>query len=350
MNAPQNGEEAERRELSRLLPAPGTPGLTPARYARLEDTLMNEISQAHDAPAPVRRPARRWALAAIPVAAVAAAAALVVNVTGSGSGHHADSIAVSPRIAVEPASAQGVSALLNQAADAAAHQKVPVARADQYVYIRSEVGYSHQIHQKTMDGPVALDHVHQREVWLSQDPSVTGLIRENGEDVTLHNSGGQTGDAATTAGGTGVLNEAQAAALPKDPGALLARIYALTEGQGPSKNGAAFNWIGDTVSEAIIPSGVNAAIWRAAARIPGVVLVDDATDAAGRHGEAVAFVSDGERTEFIFDRTTHLYLGERSYLVKDTSEGRAGTLLGTSAVLARGVVDKTGDLPQGPRA
>ncbi|MEU0038443.1 hypothetical protein [Streptomyces sp. NPDC006333] len=39
-----------------------------------------------------------------------------------------------------------------------------------------------------------------------------------------------------------------------------------------------------------------------------------------------------------------------SYLVKDTPEGKAGMLTGTSAILSRAVVNKMGDLPAGARA
>lgn len=88
----------------------------------------------------------------------------------------------------------------------------------------------------------------------------------------------------------------------------------------------------------------------AAAKIPGVVLVKDATDAAGRHGEAIAHVSNGERAEYIFDHNTHPFLGERSHLIKNTPEGKAGMLTGTSAILTRAVVNKMGDLPAGTRA
>ncbi|WP_329528790.1 hypothetical protein [Streptomyces sp. NBC_01462] len=104
------------------------------------------------------------------------------------------------------------------------------------------------------------------------------------------------------------------------------------------------------MSESIVPADVASAIWRAAAKIPGVVLVKDSVDAAGRHGEAVAHVSNGELTEYIFDRNTHLFLGERGYLVKGTAMGKAGMLTGTSAVLSRAVVNKIGDLPAGARA
>ncbi|MFD1275386.1 CU044_5270 family protein [Streptomyces kaempferi] len=142
----------------------------------------------------------------------------------------------------------------------------------------------------------------------------------------------------------------QIASLSTNPDALLKQIYSATRGEAPGKDAAAFNWVGETVSESIVPGDVASAIWRAAAKIPGVVLVKDATDAASRHGEAIAHVSNGERTEYIFDRNTHLFLGERSYLIKDTPMGKAGMLTGTSAVLSRAVVNKMGDLPAGTRA
>ena len=90
-----------------------------------------------------------------------------------------------------------------------------------------------------------------------------------------------------------------------------------------------------------------AAVYRAAAMIPGVVLVADSVDAAGRHGVAVARTDEsGERTEWIFEATTFEYLGERSYLVRDTVVGTAGMLTATTAVLERAVVQRRGDLPR----
>ncbi|MFD7447125.1 hypothetical protein [Streptomyces sp. NPDC059909] len=79
-------------------------------------------------------------------------------------------------------------------------------------------------------------------------------------------------------------------------------------------------------------------------------VVHGAVDAAGRRGEALAFESLNERTEYIFDKTTHTYLGERSYLLKDSKAGKAGQLTGISAVLDRGVADKAGQVPSGGKA
>ncbi|MFJ8009533.1 CU044_5270 family protein [Streptomyces fagopyri] len=219
------------------------------------------------------------------------------------------------------------------------------------VHLRQEQGRLHPPGQAAHHRPPPkLDAVHQREVWLAADPSKNGLIHEGGQNITLHNSG------------TGVVNPngasqparpgtvPQIASLSTDPDTLLKQIYTATRGQAPGNDAAAFNWIGETVSESIVPANTASAIWRAAAKIPGIVLVKDTTDAAGRHGEAIAHASNGERTEYIFDHNTHLFLGERSYLVKDTPEGKAGMLTGTSAVLSRAVVNKIGDLPAGTRA
>jgi hypothetical protein len=88
----------------------------------------------------------------------------------------------------------------------------------------------------------------------------------------------------------------------------------------------------------------DAAIYRAAALIPGVVEVPDSVDASGRHGVAVARVdpTDGVRTEWIFDKKTLSYLGEREVQVTDTKEIKPGTVLGYTAVITRAVVDQAG--------
>ncbi|WP_030978326.1 CU044_5270 family protein [Streptomyces sp. NRRL S-1824] len=351
MNAPKHGDEAERQELSHLLPRPGTPGLSPTRSQRLEEYLMQEVTQTstQEQPSPtVKRGMPRWSLIAAPAAAMAVAAAVVASTTGTTHGD--DSVAISSVVKVQPASATGATALLTQVADAASKQKTPTVGANQFIYVKSKVGFTHQIKQRTIGGPAKLDAVHQREVWLAADPSKNGLIHEGGQNITIHNSGKGVANPGAASQPARPGTVPQIASLSTNPDALLKQIYSTTRGEAPSKDAAAFNWIGETVSESIVPGDVASSIWRAAAKIPGVVLVKDATDAAGRHGEAIAHVSNGERTEYIFDRNTHLFLGERSYLIKDTPMGKAGMLTGTSAVLSRAVVNKMGDLPAGARA
>ncbi|MFE5200885.1 hypothetical protein ACFQ93_45645, partial [Streptomyces sp. NPDC056601] len=83
---------------------------------------------------------------------------------------------------------------------------------------------------------------------------------------------------------------------------------------------------------------------------PGVTEAPKAHDAIGRHGVGIARedTTYGTRTEWIFDRQDLTFLGSRSYLTKDTSYGKSGTLLSSNAVIEHAVVDKAGAEPTGP--
>ena len=111
------------------------------------------------------------------------------------------------------------------------------------------------------------------------------------------------------------------AALTTDPDALLAKIYQETKGHGRSPDQEAFTTIGDLLGGSYPPAALTAALYKAAAKIPGVVTVDDAVDdavdAAGRHGVAVARLDEtsGQRTEWIFDQKALTFLGERTVQV-----------------------------------
>ncbi|MFJ1745457.1 hypothetical protein ACIOJD_04340 [Streptomyces sp. NPDC088116] len=79
--------------------------------------------------------------------------------------------------------------------------------------------------------------------------------------------------------------------------------------------------IGDLSFEGLMPPARSAALYRAAAKIPGVVVIPDAVDAAGRHGVAVARANEGERQELIFDKETKQFLGGRIVAVEDLPDG-----------------------------
>jgi hypothetical protein len=108
---------------------------------------------------------------------------------------------------------------------------------------------------------------------------------------------------------------------------------------GPDQE--AFVAIGDMPA----PPQVSAALYRAAARIPGVTIVPGAVDAAGRKGIAVARDQHGTRTEWIFNKTTLRLLGTRGVLLKNGPWAKAGTTVTSTAILDRGIVDKAGDTP-----
>ncbi len=202
-------------------------------------------------------------------------------------------------------------------------------RADQFVYVRSITAFTHPAVQQSFDGRRALGPLQQREVWLAQkrtaapvDQSQTGVIVDGKQQTLLVTGYIRVGGKTSPIYGTDVApTYAQLAALPTHPAGLLRKIHALTKGQA-NPNAAAFDYIGGLLRESLVPPEVSAALYRAAARIPGVILVADAVDAAGRHGFGVAYVTLGERFEWIFDKQSLAYLGERDYLVQDTSGGK----------------------------
>ncbi|WSQ03527.1 CU044_5270 family protein [Streptomyces sp. NBC_01232] len=142
--------------------------------------------------------------------------------------------------------------------------------------------------------------------------------------------------------------------LPTDPDALLHLIYEDTQMQQSPGSGSttgpdqqAFVAIGDLLRRFQAPPGLSAALYRAAARIPGVVLVPDSKDAVGRTGVAVTRVHDNERTEWIFDKQTMRLLGERTIALGDSDWGKAGTAVTSVAIVAQAITDRPGQLPQG---
>ena len=115
------------------------------------------------------------------------------------------------------------------------------------------------------------------------------------------------------------------AAVPTDPDGLLAAIYRLVEDPacspipvGDTVQDRAFMLI-DGMLQTLMPADVRAALYQALAKIPGVTVVQDATDAAGRRGVAFARAaaiegpgsSDWLRLEIILDPSTYRYLGAR---------------------------------------
>jgi len=332
MNRSSQLDPAERAALTRLLPPPGDPELAADRHRLLKDAFMQQITEPHAAGS-----RRRLALLAAPVAAVVVAAA-VVGVTVLDRRTSGESAAVtSPIVAVAAGDAAGVAPLLDRVALVAGEKPRVTLAKDEYVYIKSEVAwlvFAEDVGSGPKEAGVdaqVLDEVHSREVWVPAAQGSEGLAREHGETFGL----------------SGAPPNSRYADLPTDPTALLTKVYADTRGQGNSPDGAAFDFLGEALRESLLPPPVAAAIYRAAAKIPGVVLVADSVDAEGRHGVAVARTDEfGERREWIFNATTFEYLGERSYLVRDTQTGKAGMLTGTTAVLERGVVHQKGELPK----
>lgn len=361
----------EMSDRDRLTPAPDARDLPAGRRQILKEHLMTEfrLAQQSSAPPPPHRrrrpgrpgPGRRPVLAfaagaGVLVAAAVAAAVVLVPGPKAGGGQAAvgGHPAGSGQAAVGNTSAGAT--LLAKIADAAARQPALQPGDSGFMYIRSEVAYT----TDTISGgheTSTMQQLHERQIWLpAASVCVAGLLVEDGSRTTLGgpSSGSGTGFAdgpssspqasppQSSGCGEGSVGDATyrlLQSLPTDPHALLRLIYAQTKGEGPSPDAEAFTTIGDLMRETIVPPRTAAALYRAAALIPGVTVVGHATDAAGQSGVAVAWTVGHDRDEWIFSPATGQFLGERDYnTVTDA-------VTGESAVLQRAFTAKAGQLP-----
>ncbi|WP_010204348.1 CU044_5270 family protein [Salinibacterium sp. PAMC 21357] len=123
--------------------------------------------------------------------------------------------------------------------------------------------------------------------------------------------------------------------LPRDPQQLLNYIYRVTAGHGVSADGQAFDFISTTLRTGVVPAELRAALYLAAAGIPGVEITDEAATLNGRTG--VAFgreEKDGFLHEIIIDPETGLLIGERTVQLFDSKMDLvfAGEVVGWTAV------------------
>ncbi|MEZ0072221.1 CU044_5270 family protein [Planotetraspora sp. GP83] len=127
--------------------------------------------------------------------------------------------------------------------------------------------------------------------------------------------------------------------LPADVDGMRAYLYARDGGENPPHVGA-WTAVGDLLRETYMPAAQRAALFKAAATIPGVTVSENAEDAAGRTGIGVGRVSAGIREDIIFDPKTYELLGERGVVV-DEKEAKSpvGSLVASTAQLEVSVDD-----------
>ncbi|MFI1865606.1 CU044_5270 family protein [Streptomyces jumonjinensis] len=322
-------EPLDHAELARLLPAPGDPDLPDDRRRLLEEQLMREIQQNPGTAAEPRvRPVRRALYAGVPLTAAALVGALLTGVLNGDD----------PGSAVDLGSTEKVAAAISRISTAAEQRKVPEPRPGQYIYMKSTVSHL----SSSSSGGAEVMPPRKRETWRSPDGTKGHLIEPGApgsDDLSLDDPKARPNVSSPSYD--------YLKTLPTDPGTLLKKIYKDTKGQGNSADGQAFTTIGDLLREQIAPAKLSAALYRAAGKIPGVVVVEHAKDAAGRDGMAIARNDEREvsRTEWIFDRKSHAYLGERTVQLKDAFGVEAGTVTGNSAVLESAVVDAKHERP-----
>ncbi|WP_328718593.1 CU044_5270 family protein [Streptomyces sp. NBC_00247] len=343
--------DADAREIARLLPAPDVDALSPERHRHHKELLMNLID--HDTAeqagtttvtsgtsGPGRSPRRRFLRPAllVPVSAFTLAG-VVITAVAVAPGPDRPTTSASP---ASGGTGHGGPALLHRISAVALRTGVPAVRDDQFLYTRSTVRGADLTSGKAVVGPPE-----EREEWAAQDPrplKKLGLIRTGGETFAIN---AELGDTEGTPAGLSRPTYAWLGSLPTDPEKLLTYLYAHTpESPDQERAQAVFDRIGELLT-AVMPAPTAAALYEAAARLPGVVEAPQAADALGRHGLGIAREDTryGTRTEWVFDRTDLSFLGSRSYLTEDTSYGEAGTLLSGLARTGWGVVDRAGELP-----
>ncbi|OKJ10276.1 CU044_5270 family protein [Kitasatospora sp. CB01950] len=342
MNAsPSQPRPAGRPETDGLRPT-AERDLPAGRHEFHKEQLMARIHEDLDSATP--RPARRNPFLRRAILLPAAAFALtgaIVAVAALSPGSDSGQVAASDggpvlTTTVGVADPKGVVQLLDRISLAAQETTVPKPGASQFVYIESKVAGTN-IRVDKGKSSVVSEALNTRRSWKSPDGHRGWLIDKQHKDgITL-----DTDEAAyLNAPSYDYLNT-----LPTDPDALLKKIYAETAGHGPGPDAEAFVTIGDLLVESYPSPQLAAALYKAAAKIPGVAQVDDAVDAVGRHGVAVARFEPktGVRSEWIFDKSSLAFLGARAVQVEaDPADGgliKPGTVISTSAVTARTVVD-----------
>ena len=334
---------------------PATADLDDATRAWLLDTRQAITAQR-------RRPSRRRAWPPAPHRArgprrrmLAAAGALAVAAGLAGGLLAAPLTSRGPAGGGQAKLSLTAAQFLNHAAAAAARQPRLNVRDSQYMYIASEDRWASTFAATGGgDGRTVAEPLHKREIWLPvSNICKPGLLKDPspGRAMKLN----VTGISCPNQGGWGDPTYRFLQSLPTGPRTLLHMIYAATKGRGQSPDQEAFTTIGDMLREAIAPPEVSAALYRAAALIPGVRVIPHATDILGQPGIGVQFARrviqspapsvpyretfDPNGLTWIFNPTTLQWIGETDGTVH-------GKLMG-SVVLKRAIVNRPGQLPGG---
>jgi hypothetical protein len=118
--------------------------------------------------------------------------------------------------------------------------------------------------------------------------------------------------------GASSVNWDELCALPTDPGRLYATIREKIGSAGPDKDSETFTTIGDLLRESPAPPAVRAALYGAAAMVPGVRLVGEVSDAQGRSATSVGRRANGVDQRYLVDPATGRLLEEQVF----TSDGK----------------------------
>ena len=318
--------------------APSTERPGDAATARAREALRARIDAEEAPPAAEQRERRRhpWRWVGLAAACVAAAA-VAASFLLAGSPARPDTAAASA---------------LHKAAEAARRQPSPAPlAAGEYVYVKSEGVQLMDVSQQA--GVRFSVHVpFVREVWMGEH----SLLRETGgkaefitpKDRETWVAAGKPHFYDGPQTSREPLNKYVPLDLSTNPSVLFARLKLEALGHGTGLYNEMFVLVGDDLRETATSPAQRAALYEVAARIPGVELVGNVNDSAGRPGIAVAMTDATSHTHHVltFDPTTSQLLAEEETVVEGNEFGwPSGTLIGSTTYLVHAVVGSDSEVP-----
>lgn len=317
-----------------------------ARSAARASLLARAAASHHRPKRRIRLPRAGLRLAAVGVLAVVLAAVVTLVQTGGGDGR-----SVIPGI--PPAPSAGAAQILDQAATAAENRPFIAPRPDQWVYTRyRNVPVKQRWYLK---GDAPQERIFE-EQWSRADGRRSAFL-DNGKLRTIDLSDPRSRPSWPPQDYAGL------AALPTDPGRLLALIYRrfgsppARSVPGPSDRcpvpgdlDHVSTALGQLLLNGLLPPKLEAAIYRAMKRLPGIIV----TRTAGPNGRPEIslgrYENGWQRNEILFDARDYRFVGMRSIAVKDPNALlrqcqmlRGGGL--NMRVIDTGVVDRAGQRP-----
>lgn len=263
---------------------------------------------------------RRSRLAVAGVAVLAAAAVTAALATAAGPAAH-------PGHQRQRAAAPGTAQVLLDRVALAADTTVTV-RGDQFIYSDVTLVYPPKAPER-------------EQLWSSVDNSKEGQVIRDGKTSPV---------VADFPANLKIPNYQLLTTLPTDPAKLLdtlrAQVSTIRKDNSIedryTDDDLLWEVLTSLVQQPVMPPGLATAVYQVASKVPNITLVQDTTDAAGRHGIGISHATPefGDASDtWIFDAKTYRYLGGRN-------TGKDGTTNGLTALVTSGVVDRVGELPR----
>ncbi|SMH42913.1 hypothetical protein SAMN06295885_2098 [Rathayibacter oskolensis] len=333
------------RSLSGTVDDPDEAVLARGRAALFERIQGETVAPPRPAVLP-----RRLVLAAVGVGAIATVL-VSVNVLGPGSG----------------GASSAAAAVLHEAAARAIETTDPVLGPGQFLMVStaavspvsSDTAASYLV--LTRDQLYIPADTADEWVWVRPAEELYETFSPESEqaaaaDFALRAAEGRDGTELLRAaggrfyGGDQLSQMTEFTGLPRDPDELLERIYTLIGSTGSSREGEALEFIATALRSGAVPAELRAALFDAAAEIPGVTITDQQATFEGATGVAIGRWESrtGTRQEILIDPDTGRLIGERRVLVDPGYGLPAGATLSTTSVTTR-VVDEApaGGTPDG---